>query len=68
VAELVVGVDEGSSSQYKCLGDNIDLNCVYCVVLNAELQNVLQEFQLARSIIALLQEDMNNICESESTR
>jgi len=42
--ELVVGVNEGSSSQYKCSGDNIDLNCVNCVVLNEKLQNVLQEF------------------------
>jgi len=44
VVELVVGVNEGSSSQYKCSGDNIDLNCVNCVVLNEKLQNVLQEF------------------------
>ena len=66
VAELVVGVDEGSSSQYS--GDNIDLNCVNCVVLNEKLQNMLQEFQSAWSIIALPQEDMTNIHESESTR
>jgi hypothetical protein len=68
VAELVVGVNEGSSSQYKYSDDNIDLNCVNCVMLNEKLQNVLQEFQLVRSIIALLQEDMNNFRESESTR
>jgi len=65
VAELVVGGDEGPSSQYKLSGDNIDLNCV---ALIGKLQNVLQEFRSARSIIALLQEDMNNIHESESTR
>ena len=68
MAELVVGVDEGSSSQYKCSGDDIDLNYVNCIVLNEKLQNVRQEFKLARSIIALLQEDMNNIRDSESTR
>ena len=49
VAELVVGVDEGSRSQYKCSGDYIDLNSVNCVILNEKLQNVLQEFQLVRS-------------------
>jgi hypothetical protein len=66
VAELVDGVEEGSTSQYKCSGDNI--NCANCVVLNEKLQNVLQKFKSACSIIALLQEDMNNIRESESTR
>ena len=68
MVELVVGVDKGSSSQYKCSGDNIDLNCVNFVILNEKLQNVLQEFKSAPSIIALLQEDMNNIRELESTR
>ena len=65
MAELVVGVNEGSSSQYKCSGDNIDLNSVNCVILNEKLKNVLHEFKSARSIIALLQEDMNNIRESD---
>jgi hypothetical protein len=46
------------STKAQVANNNIDLNCV----------NVLQELQLARSIIALLQEDMTNICESESTR
>jgi len=36
--------------------------------MNEKLQNVLQELKLAQSIIAFLQEDMNNIRESESTR
>jgi len=55
-------------SQYKCSGDNIDLNCVNCILLNEKLQNELQELKLAWSIIALPQEDMNNIRELESTR
>jgi hypothetical protein len=63
---LAVGVDEGSSNQYKCLGDNIDLNCVNCVLLNEKLKNVLQELKSVRSVIALLQKDMNNIRERES--
>jgi hypothetical protein len=33
-----------------------------------KLQNVLQELKLARSFIAVLQEDMHNIRESEVTR
>jgi hypothetical protein len=60
---LAVGVDEGSSNQYKCSGDNIDLNCV---LLNEKLQNVLQELKSVRSVVTLLREDMNNIRERES--
>jgi Na+-translocating ferredoxin:NAD+ oxidoreductase RnfA subunit len=68
VAELVVGVNEGSSKQYKCSDNNIDLKCVNCVVLNEKLQNVLKEYQLVQSIIAFLPDDLNNIHESHSTR
>jgi hypothetical protein len=58
---VVVGVDEGVSNQYKCSGGNIDLNCGNRILLNEKLQNVLQELKWARSIIALLQKDKNNI-------
>jgi len=40
-----VGVDEGSSNQYKCSGGNIVLNCVNHVLLKEKLQNVLQELK-----------------------
>jgi hypothetical protein len=52
-----VGVDEGSSNQYKCSDGNIDLNCINRVSLNDELQNVLK---WVRSRIALLQKEKNN--------
>ena len=61
----LVGVNEGSNNQYKCSGGNIDVNCL---LLNENLQNVLQELKSAPSIITLLQEDVNNIRESEATR
>jgi hypothetical protein len=50
-------VDVVSSNRYYCSGGNFDLNCV---LLNKKLQNGLQELKQARSIVALLQEDMNN--------
>lgn len=54
--DLVARV-EGSTNECNSSGGNIDLNCV---LLNEKLQNVLQELKSVRSIIAFLQEDMNN--------
>ena len=61
-------VEEGAISQYNYSDGNVDLNCVNSILLNEELQNMLQEFKSARSIIAVLQEDMNNLRKSEGTR
>jgi hypothetical protein len=61
MADVGVGAKFNSDNQPQCLSDDINMNCTNCVSMKEQPHNALVELKSARSIITLLQEDINKI-------
>jgi len=56
-----------SDDQPQCLSNDINMSCASCVSVKEQLHNALLELKSARSIITILQEDINKINAPEVT-
>jgi hypothetical protein len=61
MADVGVGAKVNSGDQPECLSDDINMSCTNCVSVKEQLHNALLELKSARSVITLLQEDINKM-------
>ena len=59
--------EDGAHVHIQCSDNEINLNCVNCVLLNGKLCEAIQELESARSIILLLQEDIKRVTTTEAS-
>jgi hypothetical protein len=67
MADVVLGAKVNSDDQPQFLSDDIHMSCGSCVSVKEQLHSALLELKSARSIIRLLQEDINKINAVEAT-
>jgi hypothetical protein len=62
-----MGAKVNSDDQPQCLSEDFNMSCASCVSVKEQLNDALLELKSARSIITLLQEDINKINAPEVT-
>jgi hypothetical protein len=63
-----MGAKVNSDDQPQCLSEDINMSCASCVSVKEQLNDALLELKSARTIITLLQEDINKINAPEVTK
>jgi len=67
MAEVVYKATVNTVEQPQGLNDDTNLCCTSCVIVKEQLRQVFQELKSARTIIALLQEDIVKLNASASS-
>jgi len=66
MAEIVYKATVNTVEQPQGLSDDTNLCCASCVIVKEQLRQVFEELKSARTIIALLQEDIAKLNASAS--